>query len=312
MSPPKKDTSVFSFGEDTRFLAAVVCVMAAQLAAGCAASVSSAQHGNPQPTQLSIMTDSIPSAKVQTAYSATVTATGGAAPYTWSLASGSLPAGLNLSSSSGQIAGTPSQAEYSSFTVQVTDSSSPVQTAKAQLSIMVAAATTSVQIVSSSVPSGQLGEAYSTTLTATGGTPPYSWSVSSGALAAGLTLSLTGTISGTPTASGSFSFIAKVTDSTTPTSQTATASLALTIASATYAAVLNWTPSTSPDVNGYNVYRSAVSSSGYVKINSSPLGPSTYTDSTVVSGQTYYYVTTSVDTSGIESSYSDQVQAVIP
>jgi fibronectin type 3 domain-containing protein len=55
-----------------------------------------------------------------------------------------------------------------------------------------------------------------------------------------------------------------------------------------------------------------VSGGSYTKINSSLVAGSTYTDSTVVSGQTYYYVTTSVDSSGVESLNSNEVQAVIP
>jgi fibronectin type 3 domain-containing protein len=89
--------------------------------------------------------------------------------------------------------------------------------------------------------------------------------------------------------------------------------LSITVAAAAaYSAVLNWTASTSSDVTGYNVYRSTTSGGGYVKLNSSLVTVLTYTDSTVVDGQTYYYVTTSVDSSGEESAYSDQQQAVIP
>jgi fibronectin type 3 domain-containing protein len=75
---------------------------------------------------------------------------------------------------------------------------------------------------------------------------------------------------------------------------------------------LNWTASTSTGVTGYNVYRSTVSGSSYAKINLSLVVGATYTDATVVSGQTYYYVTTAVDASGDESIYSNDVQAVIP
>jgi fibronectin type 3 domain-containing protein len=60
------------------------------------------------------------------------------------------------------------------------------------------------------------------------------------------------------------------------------------------------------------VYRSTVSGGSYTKINSSLVAGSTYTDSMVVSGQTYYYVTTSVDTSGVESPNSNEVQIVVP
>jgi fibronectin type 3 domain-containing protein len=74
---------------------------------------------------------------------------------------------------------------------------------------------------------------------------------------------------------------------------------------------LSWTPSTS-SVSGYNVYRSATSGSGYVKINSSLNANTAYTDNSVQAGSTYFYVTTAVDSSGTESSFSNQVQAVIP
>lgn len=74
---------------------------------------------------------------------------------------------------------------------------------------------------------------------------------------------------------------------------------------------LSWTASTSP-VAGYNVYRSTTSGSGYVKINSSLVGGLTYTDSNVSSGTTYYYVTTAVDSNGVESVFSNQATAVIP
>jgi fibronectin type 3 domain-containing protein len=76
--------------------------------------------------------------------------------------------------------------------------------------------------------------------------------------------------------------------------------------------LLNWTASPSTGVTGYNVYRSTVNGSGYVKINASPVTELNYIDATVVDGQTYYYVTTSVDDSGDESGYSEDIQMVIP
>ena len=65
-------------------------------------------------------------------------------------------------------------------------------------------------------------------------------------------------------------------------------------------------------VVGYNVYRATISGGPYTKINSALDGSTTYTDSTVQAGTTYYYVTTAVDGSGTESTHSNQVQAVIP
>jgi fibronectin type 3 domain-containing protein len=155
---------------------------------------------------------------------------------------------------------------------------------------------------------------YSTTLAAADGTTPYSWSITSGALPGGLTLSaVTGTISGTPTTAGAFSITIKVTDSGSPAT-TASASFSITIgpASGGHSVLLNWTASPSAGVTGYNVYRTTTSGSGYAKINSSAVAGLTYTDTTVVNGLTYYYVTTSLDGSGDESTYSMEIQMVIP
>ena len=78
-----------------------------------------------------------------------------------------------------------------------------------------------------------------------------------------------------------------------------------------HSVALTWNASSSI-VSGYNVYRSTVSGSSYAKVSSTLLTGLTYTDGTVQSAQTYYYVTTAVDTSGSESAYSNEVQAVIP
>jgi hypothetical protein len=76
---------------------------------------------------------------------------------------------------------------------------------------------------------------------------------------------------------------------------------------------LTWTASSSSDVVGYYAYRSTTSGSGYVKLDpSSPASTEQYTDSTVQSGTTYYYVVTAVDSNDVESDYSGQATAVIP
>jgi fibronectin type 3 domain-containing protein len=65
-------------------------------------------------------------------------------------------------------------------------------------------------------------------------------------------------------------------------------------------------------VSGYNVYRSTASGTGYIKLNSSLVSGLTYTDSSVQNGTTYFYVATAVDSGGTESTYSNEMQAVIP
>jgi Abnormal spindle-like microcephaly-assoc'd, ASPM-SPD-2-Hydin len=75
---------------------------------------------------------------------------------------------------------------------------------------------------------------------------------------------------------------------------------------------LSWNASTSTSITGYNVYRGALSGGPYSKINLALATSMSYSDSTVQSGQTYYYATTAVDTAGVESSYSNEVQVVVP
>jgi hypothetical protein len=180
---------------------------------------------------VSISTASLAAGKVGTAYAATLSAAGGTTPYKWSITSGSLNAGLTLSSA-GSISGTPTAAGTASFTVQVTDSSSPALTSTQTFSLVVASNTSTLSITSTSLADGQVGSSYSATATATGGTTPYSWSVSTGSLPTGLTLAAsTGTISGSPTGTGTSSFTLKVTDSGSP-AQTASQALTIVISAA--------------------------------------------------------------------------------
>ena len=178
-------------------------------------------------TPLSITTGSLPAASYGVAYSQSLQATGGSGSYSWSVASGSLPAGLSVSSS-GVISGTPSLSGTFGFTVSVSDTSKSVQTRTAALSISVAA--TPLRIGTTSLTRGTLSTAYSQTLSVSGGTPGYIWSLASGSLPAGLSLSTAGVISGTPDATGTVSFVAGVKDSGNP-ALSATVSLSITIAS---------------------------------------------------------------------------------
>jgi fibronectin type 3 domain-containing protein len=74
---------------------------------------------------------------------------------------------------------------------------------------------------------------------------------------------------------------------------------------------LSWSPSTS-QVSGYNVYRCAPANCSYAKMNASPMANTSFTDNNVTPGQNYQYVTTAVSSSGVESGYSNQVEAVVP
>ena len=139
----------------------------------------------------------------------TLAATGGTSPYTWSISLGSPPAGITLDGANGNISGTPTASGTSTFTVQVQDAKSV--TATKQFTITIAAGLTIT--TAPSLPNGTIGQPYTLTLQAAGGTSPYSWQVTTGALPGGLTLSGSGAITGTPTSNGSFNFTVQVTDS---------------------------------------------------------------------------------------------------
>jgi Abnormal spindle-like microcephaly-assoc'd, ASPM-SPD-2-Hydin len=125
-------------------------------------------------------------------------------------------------------------------------------------------------------------------------------------IAAGKSVSFTAIFK--PQATGSASAMFTFTGNTSQASE----SLSGTgTAAATHSVSLSWQADSS-SVEGYNVYRSGSSSGSFSKLTSSPDGNTNYTDSTVQSGNTYYYVTTAVGTDGAESSYSNQVKAVIP
>jgi len=86
---------------------------------------------------LVIVTEELPAATVGTTYSHTLRAIGGAPPYTWAVASGSLPAGLGLNSSTGEISGSPTAVGTFDFQIQISDSATPSQSGTRTLSLTV-------------------------------------------------------------------------------------------------------------------------------------------------------------------------------
>lgn len=166
------------------------------------------------PALTMISTTPLPTGTQNTAYSLQFQASGGITPYTWSLTAGSFPTGLSLSSG-GALTGTPTVAGTSSPTVRVADSCvATPQTVSRAFTVTVNPVVVPVVInTTSPLPAGVVGTTYSTTMSATGGTQPYFWSVISGAMPGGLTLNANGTITGTPTTSGVFTPTIQVTDS---------------------------------------------------------------------------------------------------
>ncbi len=149
-----------------------------------------------------ITTTSLPSGTVNASYSAILAADSSAV--TWSIASGSLPAGLTLSNS-GTISGTPTTAGTSTFTVRAVSGS---VSATRELRITITGGP-SLRITTMSLPAGTVNASYSAVLAVN--SSAVTWSIASGSLPAGLTLSNSGTISGTPTAAGTSTFTVKAT-----------------------------------------------------------------------------------------------------
>ena len=171
-----------------------------------------------------------------------------------------------------------------------------------------------VAITTTSVPNGTVGTAYSAVVQASGGCTPYKWALASGSLPAGISLRVSTnttalSLVGTPTTAATYSFAVKVTGCGGVTSQVAYK--VAVQATANHVVDLNWNASTSSNIAGYNVYRSA-DAINWKKLNASLIASTLYADSTVANGSTYYYAATAVDTSGVESVKTPAVKAVIP
>lgn len=184
----------------------------------------------PAPT-LSIASTSLINAAQGSPYNAALGANGGVPPLTWSITSGSLPPGLTLAASTGQISGTPTTQGTFSFTVKVVDSSllppnNQPQTATQSLSITVGPPST-LAIATTSLPQAESANLYSQKIVVTGGVAPFNWTLTKGILPTGMSLNAsTGVISGVATAVSSNTFTIQVTDSENPP---ATASATFTI-----------------------------------------------------------------------------------
>ncbi|MEP7456667.1 putative Ig domain-containing protein [Phyllobacterium sp. SB3] len=152
----------------------------------------------------------ITGATVAAAYSQTFTANGGTAPYTFSVSAGALPSGLTLDSATGVFAGTPTDSGTFNFTIRATDANS--FTGDRAYSLTIAPPT--VEVVAEPLPVEQVGVPFSRSLSADGGTEPYTYAITGGSLPPGKVLASDGTISGSPTQAGTFTFTVTATDST--------------------------------------------------------------------------------------------------
>jgi 6-phosphogluconolactonase (cycloisomerase 2 family) len=171
---------------------------------------------------LTFTSNTMPAAGSGKAYSQPLPVTGGTLPHTATLTAGTLPPGLALSTN-GLITGTPSSAGSFTFTVNVTDSSTPAQSATQTLTIAV----DTLFIVTTALPDGIIGVPYNAAISTVGGSLPLSFSLTSAAFPPGLAIqqpavnSQSGALAGTPTLAGHYTFSETVVDSSSP-AQTAT------------------------------------------------------------------------------------------
>lgn len=159
------------------------------------------------PDRLELVTRSLPSAREGVAYDHPLTAKGGLRPYGWTVAGGTLPAGLELSAE-GHLRGTPTTAGTAELLIRLEDAEG--SRVEQTLTLVVNAA--APMILNSSLPKGRAGAPYEAQLLAEGGHAPYAWSLVSGVWPAGIQLAPEGTVFGTPTETGDFPVQVRVTD----------------------------------------------------------------------------------------------------
>lgn len=152
--------------------------------------------------------DPLPEGSTGAPYTATLAGSGGTAPYTWTLLSGSLPTSFTLSSA-GVLSGVPADAATSTFTVRLVDAHQLIAEKELHLTVALSPITITT---GSPLPYGMRAEPYAQSLIAEGGQAPYTWSIGSGSLPPGLQLSTTGLLQGKPTTAGNYTFRAQLSD----------------------------------------------------------------------------------------------------
>ena len=295
--------------------------------------------------QLVIPPTSLATAMVGMPYSQQLQTTGGTPPYTWSLGimstsfvpmatrrghggtkpaatpiSGSLPPGLQLSSS-GLISGTPTQAGGYSFNVTVSDSSSILpQSTIGTFSILVSPLSPLLIETLSPLPAGTVGQLYSIPLRAQGGAIPYTWTLTSGTRPPGLLLGGAGSLTGTPTQAGTFTFTLTVTDQSgnttngsftlviAPGFSITTQSLPPGAVGVMYSAPINVTPTTGP----YTFSVSGGTLPAKLALSPTSVTPAGTLSGTPTTAGSYTFTITATDSAGLTASQSYTVVIAAP
>lgn len=260
---------------------------------------------------LSLSPTTVPNGTVGSSYSQTVTASGGTAPYALGR-TGILPAGISFNAPTGTISGTPTEAGTFNFTISTTDSTGGGGPYAASQNYTLTIAAPTVSLSPATLPSATPGTAYSETLTASGGTPGYTYTVSAGALPAGVTLSAAGVLSGTPSVAGTFNFTATATDSSTGTGAPFSASQAYTLSVGTPTITVDTTSLANATAGA--AYSASISASGgvapysYAVTGALPAGLSLAANGTIsgtpTAGGSFTFTVTATDSSGGSGPFS--------
>ena len=179
-------------------------------------TITAAKSGGGTPLEVTLEPATATSGTQGVAYNALFGATGGTAPYTFAIPVGRLPSGLNLNPN-GLISGTPTATGAFTFAVVATDDQGVTGTKNFTIVISSPQANAPTISTTSPLPPAAVSTLYATTLAATGGTPPYKWSIDAPNLLAGIGLTLdpnTGILAGTPsaTSTGTYTAVIRVTD----------------------------------------------------------------------------------------------------
>ncbi len=169
---------------------------------GTASSATVTTHG-----ELAFNTETLPDGTIGVSYSQSISATGGSGTFQW-MVEGALPPGVSLNDSTGVLVGTPTESGSFTFTLWVR---SGEQSKSRDFTIIITEAVVPPHVTTSALPDAIVGVAYNVVLAASGGDGVYDWSLSSGTLPAGLSLSRAGRISGTPTTTETRTFRVEVT-----------------------------------------------------------------------------------------------------
>jgi len=160
---------------------------------------------------LTVNPATLPNGVIGSPYNQTITASGASPPVTFAVTSGVLPTGLVLNAATGAITGSPTTAGNFNFSITATDANGCF--ASRAYTVIIASTCAVLVVNPATLPGGTQGVPYNQSVSAAGGTPPYTYSIAAGALPNGLGLNATtGAITGTPTTSGPFNVTIRATD----------------------------------------------------------------------------------------------------